>query len=162
LRKERSRKYRLIQYLRILSQSVFFLIFFYLLLGTRFPEGDYIGRVEIFFHFDPLLALTTFIASRVFFRAFLLAGVTLVLTFLLGRVFCGWFCPLGSLHQFFSWLFKKAKLLKPKLPKDRHTVWKYYLSGNTTFWSSSWPARCFPSTWWDSWILFRCFTGPLP
>lgn len=127
MKKEHSRKYRLIQSLRILSQSIFFLIFFYLLLVTRFPDGDFIGHVEILFHFDPLLALTTFIASRVFFRAFLLAGVTLFLTFLLGRVFCGWFCPLGSLHQFFSWLFKKAKLLKPKIPKDKHTVWKYYL-----------------------------------
>ena len=127
MKKERSKKYRLIQALRIFSQLGFFTLFVLLLLNTRFPGGDYIGRVELIFHFDPLLALTTFIASRVFFPAFLLAGITLILTLLLGRVFCGWFCPLGSIHQFFSWLFKRVKLLKPKIPKDRHTAWKYYL-----------------------------------
>lgn len=131
MKKERSKKYRLIQSFRILSQAVFFVIFFWLLLGTRFPDGDYIGRVEIFFHFDPLLALTTLVASRTFFPAFILAGVTLLITIFLGRVFCGWFCPLGSIHQFFSWLFKKAKLLKPKFPKDNRTVWKYYLLAAT-------------------------------
>ncbi len=127
MKKERSKKYRLIQVLRILIQILFFGLFFYLLVHTRFPEGDYIGRVEVFFHFDPLLALTTLIASRVFFKAFLLAGITLILTIVLGRVFCGWVCPLGSIHQFFSWLFKKAKLLKPRIPEDRHTAWKYYM-----------------------------------
>jgi MauM/NapG family ferredoxin protein len=127
LKKERSKKYRLIQILRIISQLLFFSLFFYLLLGTRFPGGDYIGRVEIFFHFDPLLALTTSIASRVFFASFILAAITLVLTFIAGRFFCGWICPLGSIHQFFSFLFKKAKLLKTKIHEDNHTAWKYYL-----------------------------------
>ena len=67
LKKELSKKHRILQILRILSQIVFFVLFFYLLLGTRFPGQDYIGRVEIFFHFDPLLALATLIASRTLF-----------------------------------------------------------------------------------------------
>jgi len=125
LKKERSKKYRIIQALRILSQTVFFLLFFYLLLGTRFPGEDYIGRVEIFFHFDPLLALTTFIASRAVFVSFIFAALTVVVTFVLGRVACGWVCPLGSIHQAFSWLFKKSKLLRPKRIKDNRTAWKY-------------------------------------
>jgi MauM/NapG family ferredoxin protein len=127
LKKERSKKYRIFQYVRILCQIFFFGLFFYLLLGTRFPDGDYIGRVEIFFHFDPLLALTTLLASRVVFLSFILAAITLVVTFLLGRVACGWICPLGSLHQFFSFLFKKTKILRPEESKDNHTAWKYYL-----------------------------------
>jgi len=123
LKKERSKKYRLLQALRILSQTVFFVIFFYLLLGTRFPGGDYIGRVEIFFHFDPLLALTTFIASRTIFVSFVFAALTVILTFTLGRVACGWVCPLGSIHQAFSFLFKRSKLLQQKRPKDNWTAW---------------------------------------
>lgn len=111
----------------MLVQLVFFFIFFYLLLGTHFPEGDYIGNVEIFFHFNPLLALTTFIASRTFFASFILAGITLVLTIILGRFFCGWVCPFGSIQQFFSFLFKKTKLHKPKIIKNNHIRWKYYL-----------------------------------
>ncbi|MBN1223046.1 MAG: 4Fe-4S binding protein [Candidatus Aminicenantes bacterium] len=127
MKKERSKKYRIIQILRILTQAVFFSLFLYLLLMTRFPGEDYIGRVEIFFHFDPLLALTTFIASRSVLIFFLPAALTLIVTFFLGRVACGWVCPLGSLHQFFSFFFKKSKLLKPKKVKDKAISWKYYL-----------------------------------
>ncbi len=127
MKKERSKKYRLIQAIRILSQTAFFILFFYLLLRTHFPGKDYIGRVEIFFHFDPFLALTTIIAARVFFVSFVFAALTIVLTFFLGRVVCGWVCPLGSVHQFFSFIFKKSRLLKPSNIKDNTTAWKYYL-----------------------------------
>lgn len=127
MKKRRSKTYRLLQLLRIISQIIFFALFFKLLLNTRFPGGDYIGRVEIFFHFNPLLAFGTFLASRIFFAAFFLSLITLVVTLILGRVACGWICPLGSLHQFFSFLFKKAGLLRPKRKEENHTVWKYYL-----------------------------------
>lgn len=83
--------------------------------------------MEIFFHFDPLLALTTFIASRAVFVSFIFAAITVLLTFVLGRVVCGWVCPLGSLHQAFSFLFKKSKLLKPKNERNKNPAWKYYI-----------------------------------
>ncbi len=127
MKKEQSKKYRFIQILRILSQVIFFSLFIYLLFGTHFTGEDYIGRVEIFFHFDPLLALTTFIASRAIFVTFALAAVTIVITLVLGRVACGWVCPMGAVQQFFSFLFKKVKLLKPKKPKGKRTTWKYYI-----------------------------------
>ncbi|MFW6132059.1 MAG: 4Fe-4S binding protein, partial [Candidatus Aminicenantaceae bacterium] len=127
MKKEQSKKHRFIQILRILSQIFFFSLFIYLLLGTHFTGEDYIGRVEIFFHFDPLLALTTFIASRAIFVTFALAAVTIIVTLVLGRVACGWVCPMGAVQQFFSFLFKKVKLLKPKKPKGKRTTWKYYI-----------------------------------
>lgn len=127
MKKERSKKYRIIQALRILSQIIFFVLFFYLLLQTRFPGEDYIGRVEIFFHFDPLLAVATLIASRAIFLSFIFAAVTILVTFILGRLVCGWVCPLGSIHQFFSFVFKKAKLLQPKKRPVASTSWKYYI-----------------------------------
>jgi len=127
LKKERSKKYKFILYIRILSQIVFFGLFFHLILSTRFPGEDYIGNVEIFFHFDPLLALATILASRMIFLSFVYAAITIVVTFFMGRVVCGWICPLGSIHQFFSFLFKKSKLLKPKKIKENHTTWKYIL-----------------------------------
>jgi ferredoxin len=127
LKKERSKKYRLVRAIRVLAQVVFFALFLYLLFGTHYTGQDYIGKVETYFHFDPLLALTTFIASRLFFASFILAGITLLVTIVLGRVACGWVCPLGSIHQFFSALFKKTKLLKPKLQETTSLAWKYYL-----------------------------------
>ena len=127
MKKERSRKYRAVQILRIISQTLFFALFFYLLLGTHFPGKDYIGNVEIFFHFDPLLALTTLIAARAVFLSFVFAAITLVVTFIFGRFVCAWVCPLGSIHQFFSFIFKKSKLLKPKLTKNKLPTLKYYI-----------------------------------
>lgn len=114
MKKERSKKHRTLQAVRILVQAAFFGVFLFLLFGTHFAGKDYIGRVEIFFHFDPLLALTTAVASRLVFASFALAFITLAVTLVIGRVVCGWVCPLGSVHQFFSFLFKKAKLLRPK------------------------------------------------
>ncbi len=127
MKKERSKKYRIIQALRILTQFLFFALFFYLLIETRFPGEDYIGRVEIFFHFNPLLAVATLIASRTIFLSFIFSAITILVTFVLGRVICGWVCPLGSIHQFFSFLFKESKLLRPKEKKPGPTAWKYYI-----------------------------------
>ena len=127
MKKVRSRKYRFIQALRILSQAGFFLLFLYLLLVTHFAGEDYIGRVEVFFHFDPLLAVATALASRAVFASFVLASITILVTLIAGRFVCGWVCPLGSVHQFFSFLFKKARLLKPKKHDRKPLAWKYYL-----------------------------------
>jgi polyferredoxin len=116
LKKERSRKHRALQLLRVAVQAVFLGLFLKLLLGTRFSGEDYIGNVEVFFHFDPLLGVVSFLASRQVLAFFGLAAVTVVVTALLGRVACGWVCPLGTVHQFFSWLFKKTKMVRPKKP----------------------------------------------
>jgi MauM/NapG family ferredoxin protein len=103
----------LLQVFRILSQAFFFCLFLYLLLETRFSGKDYIGPVEAFFHFDPLLALTALTASRTFLKVFLWALIPVILTFIFGRYVCGWVCPFGAMLQFFSFIFKKAKLHVP-------------------------------------------------
>jgi len=127
LKKEKSKKYRFLQIGRISSQFLFFSLFLYLLFFTRFTGEDTIGRVEIFFHFDPLLGLTTTLASRTIYAAFWLSLITIILTLILGRVFCGWVCPLGAVHQFFSFVFKKTKLHKPKKWERSGLSSKYFL-----------------------------------
>jgi len=127
LKREKSKKYRWFQRLRILSQIIFFGLFFILFLKTHYAGEDYLKTtVEGYFHFDPLLALTTIIASRIVFAALWLSGITLLATLLFGRFICGWVCPLGALHQFFSFLFKKTGWLKPK-KDDRLTLAPKYL-----------------------------------
>ena len=122
---KRSPRHQLLQKFRIFSQAFFFLLFIYLLLETHYSGEDYIGPVESFFHFDPLLGLTTFIASRGLLKAFLWALVSIILTILFGRYICGWACPFGAVHQFFSFLFKKMKWLKPKLQGNHLLFLKY-------------------------------------
>ncbi len=70
MKKERSKKHRALQILRIVVQALFFGLFVYLLSHTRYTGEDYIGLpVEGFFHFDPLISLATFLAARTWFRA---------------------------------------------------------------------------------------------
>jgi ferredoxin len=127
LKKERSRKHRTIRTVRVAVQALFFGLFVYLLFGAHFTGKDYIGGVEAFFHFDPLLAVVTALAARAVFASFGWAALTIVVTLLLGRVVCGWACPLGAVHQFFSWLFKKAKLLRPRNVVTGGLGWKYLI-----------------------------------
>ena len=123
--KQRSFVHRLLQLLRIASQSFFFGLFLYLLLGTHFTGKDYIGPVEAFFHFDPLLALTTLVALREFLKVFLWALVPVIVTVIFGRYVCGWACPFGAVLQLFSYLFKKLKWHAPKLVGNRLLYLKY-------------------------------------
>ena len=128
MKREKSRKYRVLRVLRVVSQAAFFGLFLYLFVGAHYTGRDYIGStVQRFFHFDPLLALVTSISARLVFTAFAFALVTTVLTLVLGRVFCGWVCPLGGLHQLASFVFKRTKFLKPPREEKASLAWKYYV-----------------------------------
>jgi len=128
LKKERSRKYRNLERLRILSQAVFFGLYLYLLFGAHYTGEDYIGStVQRFFHFDPLLALVTIVSARLVYAYFVFSLVTVVATLLFGRFFCGWVCPLGALHQFSSFVFKRTKFLKPPREDKASLAPKYYI-----------------------------------
>jgi MauM/NapG family ferredoxin protein len=106
--------HQLLQTLRIGSQVLFFGLFVYLLFDTRFSGKDSIGPVESFLHFDPLLGITTLIASRELRVVSLWALVTLLVTLLFGRFVCGWACPFGAVLQFVSYGCKKLKWHVPK------------------------------------------------
>jgi polyferredoxin len=128
LKKERSRKYRNLERLRILSQAVFFGFYLYLLLGAHYTGEDYIGStVQRFFHFDPLLALVTIVSARLVYAYFAFSLVTVIATVLFGRFFCGWICPLGALHQLSSFAFKRTKFLKPPREDKASLAPKYYI-----------------------------------
>ncbi len=58
--------------------------------------------LDLFLRLDPLVALTDWMASRQVVWTLALAGFTLLATFVLGRVWCGWLCPLGTSLDVFS------------------------------------------------------------
>jgi ferredoxin/polyferredoxin len=53
---------------------------------------------------DPLTALATTLATGTLFAPLLWSLVAVALTAFVGRFFCGWACPLGTLNQFVGWL----------------------------------------------------------
>jgi len=53
--------------------------------------------IDTFFRIDPLLGITTMVATRSIIRVMLIYGLPIVLlTIVAGRFFCGWICPLGT------------------------------------------------------------------
>ena len=80
-------------------------LFVFLFVNTRFREhAEPDAFTHLFFHLDPLILAATFLATYAVPAAALLALLTLVVTLLFGRVFCGWICPLGTLNHFVGWL----------------------------------------------------------
>ncbi len=85
---------------RRISQVLFLLLFFFLFLQTESKGHDELGYpVKIFLDLDPLLFITTILSAHAIEKAFYLSIIVIVITILLGRVFCGWICPLGTINN---------------------------------------------------------------
>jgi polyferredoxin len=124
--------------LRTLSQGCFLLLFVFLILRTDFraspsasPDDLRLNSpVSLFFQLDPLIAVSNALASRAVYRGLLWSLLILLPTFFLGRFFCGWVCPLGTLNHFFGSLRSESKRGKQLIESNRYKPWqatKYYL-----------------------------------
>lgn len=83
---------------------VLFLAFFFLNRQSHQAGMDFI---DYFMHLDPLLVLTSMIASRSYLDIALIELViAIALAVVAGRAWCGWICPLGTVLDLFS--FKKS------------------------------------------------------
>ena len=112
------------QNLRRITQGFFLLLFLFLFIQTESKGNDELGYpVRLFLDFDPLILLTTLLSAHAVAKAFLLSLVVIVLTLLLGRVFCGWVCPLGTLNNLVGSLARKRP---SRPPANWHRV-KYYI-----------------------------------
>ena len=79
---------------------------------------------------DPLVALGTMLTTHTLYAGLLWAVGTLVLTIVLGRFFCGWVCPFGTMHQFVGWVGKRDRNVKDRIeinqPRRAQSI-KYYI-----------------------------------
>ena len=85
--------------LRRLVQFAMLVAFIVLTLGGLQFSGKW-AFFASFSGLDPLLGLSAMVASKAFIGFWLLSGVTLVLTLVLGRAWCGWLCPLGTVIEY--------------------------------------------------------------
>lgn len=126
-----SRKGSKLPLLRRISQIFFLLLFLELLLLTSLSgmpgvAGDLHvhAPVRLFFEWDPLVALGNALASRALYRGLLWSLVILLPTLFLGRFFCGWICPLGTLQHFAGNMPSEAKRGKRRIESNRYKRWQ--------------------------------------
>ncbi len=88
------------RWIRLSVQILVLALFLYLLVGNRVGAASLPG--DLFFHFDPLTGLASMLASRSFMAPMLLGFLTIGLTLAVGRAWCSWICPLGTLLDWTS------------------------------------------------------------
>nr|HML52590.1 4Fe-4S binding protein [Solidesulfovibrio magneticus] len=102
---------------RRVSQGFFLLLFFWFCLVATVGGGFLQLRgwpINWLLSLDPLPALGTMLATRTLYAPLLWGLGVLALTLFVGRFFCGFICPLGTLNQMTGWLARLGRA-----PKDR-------------------------------------------
>lgn len=115
--------------IRVVSQVFFFCLFLFFTFVTQFRylKGY---PVSLFLEVDPLVAIATALSTHVVYRSLVWALVLLIPTLFLGRFFCNWICPFGTLHQFIGWLSRRKAPLEQRIEANRYRplfAFKYYL-----------------------------------
>lgn len=85
--------------IRQLVQFLVLLLFLYLFVSAKGGQGVPLNLLS---RFDPLLAIGAMLASRQLIPTLLPALVTVAVTLLVGRVWCGWICPLGTVLDLYG------------------------------------------------------------
>jgi polyferredoxin/Fe-S-cluster-containing hydrogenase component 2 len=107
-------KVRHLVWLRRITQILFLCFFLYLLIVSQLSQDTYLNYslvlstdqdlrleqpVTFFFQLDPLVSISSLLSGQTLIKGSLWGAAVVVLTVLLGRVFCGFLCPLGTIHH---------------------------------------------------------------
>ncbi|UCE58909.1 MAG: 4Fe-4S dicluster domain-containing protein [Phycisphaerales bacterium] len=119
--------------IRILAQCVFFGLFLAFVLLTTFANLDRYPGLRLwvgkFLEIDPLIALATAVTTHTVYKGLLWSLIILIPTLFLGRFFCNWICPYGSMHHFVGWLFRNQQTTETiaanQYKRSQHI--KYYI-----------------------------------
>jgi polyferredoxin len=115
-------KARYLVWLRRITQILFLGLFLFFLIESRLPQDTYQNYslafssdqdlrldqpVKFFFQLDPLVGISSLLSGHLFIKGFLWGLAVVFITLILGRVFCGFVCPFGTIHHVTAW-FKPA------------------------------------------------------
>jgi polyferredoxin/formate hydrogenlyase subunit 6/NADH:ubiquinone oxidoreductase subunit I len=131
-------------WIRRISQTFFLLLFLVLLVESRLPQDIYLKYsavlssevdlrigwpVKFFFQLDPLVWLSSLLSGHHLIKGFWWAIGLILLTLFLGRIFCGFICPLGTIHHVVSRIrpsLKGARMVRANQKTPSQKV-KYFL-----------------------------------
>ena len=109
--------------LRSVVQALALALFLYLFLRT--VRGGLPPKIAgLFLRLDPLAMLAGLLASKTYVAGTALALLTVGLTLLFGRAWCGWLCPLGTTLDLFH--PRRWKNKQPAIPEPPRGV-KHFL-----------------------------------
>ncbi|HOH30040.1 MAG TPA: 4Fe-4S binding protein, partial [Candidatus Hydrogenedentes bacterium] len=111
------RSHSLMQWTRRSCQCVFLCLFLYLVMLARWGGNEPSPLLALFFDFDPLVSVATWLSTHTLAAGSLLSLITIAVTLLLARVFCGWVCPLGTVHHLMTWLGQRGR--RPRVRESR-------------------------------------------
>jgi len=140
-KKSKFKKYKG-KYIRHLVQALFFIATVFVVIGGVSAFVFPIGGTELGIA-CPLGWLQITITSGLVWAITIPALILIVTALILGRYFCGWVCPLGSLIEFFDRVIGKiASPRKGKPKKDRYVKYGVFggVLGGTLF--AGFPAFC--------------------
>lgn len=104
------------------SQLLFLALFLVMFLLTEYRGSDRLGvAVNAFFRANPLTAASTLLAAKGWVPLLLPGVLILIFSALLGRFFCGWICPLGTVLD----------LVTDRIAKSAPVRW---LKGGVKYW----------------------------
>src|SRR4030042_760382 len=96
----------MIIHVRRLTQAFFFILF--LLLNTVY-RGDFqatpeasikpTAPIKFFFDLDPLIAVSSLLSTWSIYKGLIWSLIIIALTMIMGRIFCGWVFPFGTLQH---------------------------------------------------------------
>jgi polyferredoxin len=137
-------KARHLVWLRRGTQTLFLALFVLLLVESRLPQDIYADYslafsadqdlrlgwpVTFFFHLDPLVGITSLLSGHRWINGLVWGIGVLLLAVLMGRVFCGFVCPFGTIHHAVSWTrpaLKGARMIQANQKTSSQKV-KYFL-----------------------------------
>lgn len=115
-------------YLRRISQLAVIALVFYLTLKHLNLGVEQAAPIDAYCPFGGFESLLTYLTTgeflkRIFLSSFTLLAIVLIFTIFFGRVFCGYFCPLGALQEMIRGIGRRLGIKKDlELPA---TVDKY-------------------------------------
>jgi polyferredoxin len=118
---------------RRISQGFFLAVFLWFCITATLGANWWQLRgwpINWILNLDPLTALATVLSTHTFYASLTWALVVIVLTLFVGRFFCGFACPLGTINQFTGWLGRLTLNPAGRVEANRHRklqAVKYYL-----------------------------------
>ncbi len=105
-------------------QYIFLILFIIFIFETEYPLKEYLS-INGFLRMDPLIFLGTFISSLNFVNLFIPAIILLIFTLIIGKFFCGYICPMGTIIDI------SDSIIDKEINKDKERIrlrsLKYYI-----------------------------------